>query len=808
MKCLVVVFLIKVILVHGLTKDICEKCIPKEQCPAFSNMDIHQQESWMQQFPCDGPIHNTTSILGFATIAKGDKVCCPSSQVWGVNQLNQNAKITKRNSNNTALVPEYQPYRRNPFLFGNQNSPNNQNGFGNPGYNPNYYGNQNYPNQNMYRPIDNQNPRNFPVNQNMFGQQQPNGRGQFNPNLPINQGGYRGQQNFPRNPGYLGNDQTRPGNQNLYGPQQNFPRNTGFPGNQNMYGGQQNVPVNQDYPGNQGGPLGSQENPPDGQGFLGGNQNTPVGQGILGGNQNTPGDQNIYPGQQFVPGQNNINDVPDPGNANGGLPNQNIGNQLTPGNPNIYNNQQNINRPSYPGSNVISNPWANQNTPAYQNNPQTNIPSQVQPGVISPSTPALNNQNPYYQPNVPSQVQPGVISPSTPALNNQNPYYQPNVPSQVQPGVISPSTPALNNQNPFYPPNVPRQNQNSYEDNIGNENNQKLSQECKRMKSSFPPSPETGCCGKDMSDAERITDLQSLLNLFAPSGNNWNQARQPQARNWPNYQRRKRSVNNVTTHGTLENRIAGGMDTELDQFPWTALLKTTFDYGDKTAAFSCGGSLISRRYVLTAGHCVYEPKASISDVEITLAEYDKRTFPIDCITVFGGGKECVRNIVLHAEDVVHHPEYDDDRLLNDIALIRLNAFAPYTRYIRPICLPTINIDLPEFSNLPLAVTGWGRDGKYLTNIKQSTVVHLIPPEDCMKSYPHLTKSHICAAGRTGEDTCKGDSGGPLMMLYRDSYYVIGVVSGKRADTPCGSKVPSLYTNVFQFVAWIRSTIRE
>ena len=129
-------------------------------------------------------------------------------------------------------------------------------------------------------------------------------------------------------------------------------------------------------------------------------------------------------------------------------------------------------------------------------------------------------------------------------------------------------------------------------------------------------------------------------------------------------------------------------------------------------------------------------------------------------------------------------------------------------FIRPICLPPVDIDSPEFSNLPLAVAGWGRNGPYVTDIKQSTVVHLVSHDDCEKSYPHLTRSHLCAAGRTGEDTCKGDSGGPLMMLYRTSYYVIGVVSGKRADSPCGSTVPSLYTNVFQYVQWIRSNIRD
>lgn len=129
-------------------------------------------------------------------------------------------------------------------------------------------------------------------------------------------------------------------------------------------------------------------------------------------------------------------------------------------------------------------------------------------------------------------------------------------------------------------------------------------------------------------------------------------------------------------------------------------------------------------------------------------------------------------------------------------------------YIRPICLPNINIDIPEFTNLPLAVVGWGRDHQYVSDVKQSTVVHLVPPEDCKKSYPHLSKDHLCAAGRTGQDTCKGDSGGPLMMLYRGSFYIIGVVSGKRADTPCGSKVPSLYTNVYHYITWIQNTIRE
>ncbi|CAK1547228.1 unnamed protein product [Leptosia nina] len=774
MKCVLFVVLLKVSLSVSV-KEICEQCIPIEECEAFTNMNTHDQESWSVRFPCDGKQNNKTiGVLGFSTLAKGDIICCPSSQVWGVNNLNsdsQKRSVSGGNLNNNTdpkIEPEYgnafdQPNGGGNPYFGNQNGENYPNMYGNQ-RNPNLYGQQNYPNQNMYG-LGNQ--QNIPNKQNGYGNQRPGGYGGFGQNSPTN---LFGNQRFPSNLGYPKNNRF-PGQNidnsfrpNNYGGVQN-PSNLY---NQWPYGGQQTRPVNQNMFNNPR--YGNPHSYPSTNGYPWDNQ------GMRPGYSQNP--------QETVPGFQN--------NPQTGLPNQ-------------------VN-PSY----------MNPNSPSlgFQNNPQTRLPNQIQPGILNPSVPVSGNPNTAAgypnnpQTNLPN---PGLLNPGLPTTGTNVPGYNPqtNVPNQVQPGVLNPGSPTTVSQNPPYESNVayPKQpNQNTFgNDGVDDTGKPTLGQECKRMKTSFPPSPETGCCGRDMSDAERVTDLQSLLNMFAPpKQNTWGRATYPQQRHsWPTYQRRKRSVKNETTADvSLENRIAGGRETELDQFPWTVLMKTTFDYGTKIAAFSCGGSLISRRYVLTAGHCVYEPKATISDIEVTLAEYDKRTFPIDCITVFGGGRECVKNILMHAEDVVHHPEYDDDRLLNDIALVRLSSLAPYTRYIRPICLPTVNIDIPEFSNLPLAVAGWGRDHQYVTDIKQSTVVHLIPPEDCRKSYPHLSVDHLCAAGRTGEDTCKGDSGGPLMMLYKGSYFVIGIVSGKRADSPCGSKVPSLYTNVFHYVSWIRSTIRE
>ncbi|VVD00809.1 unnamed protein product, partial [Leptidea sinapis] len=507
------------------------------------------------------------------------------------------------------------------------------------------------------------------------------------------------------------------------------------------------------------------------------------------GTQNDPQYQNSYNNQHINPvtrGYGSQNYYPSNQQA-GSTDNYLNGDNQNTYRPGIYGGQSNLpnyhrRRPKQNLYGVQQNPdeFGNQNS--YGNDQDTSINQSV-PEYPETNGGSWNNQVPTdYQ-----NIQGDETTPSSP-----NPYFQ---------------------QNPNTYQSQPNNGENS--------NERGLNQYCTRIKSSFPPNPETGCCGKDASNMPRVTDLQYLLNMFAPSQpttRHQPKATYPRGRNWPTpsynnpsyfQKRRKRSAQkNATVDVTLEDRIAGGQETELDQFPWTVLMKTTFDYGSKIAAFSCGGSLISRRYVLTAGHCVYEPKAKVflvielilnfdqSEVEITLAEYDKRTFPDDCVMVFGGRQSCVKNVRMQAEDVIHHPEYNDDRLLNDIALIRLRGWAPYTMYIRPICLPPFSIDKADYSNLPLAVAGWGRNGKYETDIKQSTVVHLIPHDDCEKSYPHLTSSHICAAGRTGEDTCKGDSGGPLMMLYRGSYYVIGIVSGKRADSPCGSKVPSLYTNVY------------
>lgn len=74
---------------------------------------------------------------------------------------------------------------------------------------------------------------------------------------------------------------------------------------------------------------------------------------------------------------------------------------------------------------------------------------------------------------------------------------------------------------------------------------------------------------------------------------------------------------------------------------------------------------------------------SFCRVKVFLAEYDRRTFPKDCKHVLGHGQKCVENVVMYAEDAIPHPQYDNNRLYNDIALLRLQGMAPYTGELLP-----------------------------------------------------------------------------------------------------------------------------
>lgn len=74
----------------------------------------------------------------------------------------------------------------------------------------------------------------------------------------------------------------------------------------------------------------------------------------------------------------------------------------------------------------------------------------------------------------------------------------------------------------------------------------------------------------------------------------------------------------------------------------------------------------------------------------------------------------------------------------------------------------------------------------------------------------IANGQICAGGSDGKDSCRGDSGGPLMLIERqymkENYVAVGIVS---FGLGCGIRgIPAVYTRVSSYVQWIVDNIES
>lgn len=70
---------------------------------------------------------------------------------------------------------------------------------------------------------------------------------------------------------------------------------------------------------------------------------------------------------------------------------------------------------------------------------------------------------------------------------------------------------------------------------------------------------------------------------------------------------------------SASDRIHGGQATRIDEFPWTALLAYNSNKNNMIITqFSCGGSLINERYVLTGKHLILQIKSFFTQFYLIL----------------------------------------------------------------------------------------------------------------------------------------------------------------------------------------------
>uniref|UniRef100_A0A4W4HNG9 Peptidase S1 domain-containing protein n=1 Tax=Electrophorus electricus TaxID=8005 RepID=A0A4W4HNG9_ELEEL len=229
----------------------------------------------------------------------------------------------------------------------------------------------------------------------------------------------------------------------------------------------------------------------------------------------------------------------------------------------------------------------------------------------------------------------------------------------------------------------------------------------------------------------------------------------------------------------LRSRIVRGNMSVSGQFPWQASLQYQSQY-------ICGGSVITKQWIVTAAHCVYGfASPSLWSVRVGISEQP----------VSGAGDLAVAKVLYHA---AYHPE----RVQYDIALVRLAQPLTFSGQVQPICLPNYGQDFRPGS--VCWVSGWGatQSGGEVSSSLQSATVPLLSARQCARH--GLSSWSVCAGYlKGGSDTCQGDSGSPLAC--EDSVWkLVGVASWSQG---CGGRNnPGIYTSIIQALPWIQQNM--
>ncbi|XP_030246618.1 chymotrypsin-like, partial [Drosophila navojoa] len=253
-------------------------------------------------------------------------------------------------------------------------------------------------------------------------------------------------------------------------------------------------------------------------------------------------------------------------------------------------------------------------------------------------------------------------------------------------------------------------------------------------------------------------------------------------------------LSNVESKPSQVERIINGENARPKQFPYQAFYHAERQNGIVTL---CGGTIIGKRTILTAAHCLDGRSGEIVRLKIYLGAVD----------ISNSAEIGQQIVIVEAGSYVIHEEWDLDKFSNDIGLIKLPQDLEFNQYIQPAKLPEpYNL----YADKTAVVSGWGKvKGWASTEHLQYTNVKTLSNEECKRIIRFNGKflSHWLCVTPNEKRTCRGDSGGPLAERNPDgSSTVIGLVSFKTVT--CSAEVPTIFTRVSYFLNWIAQHTNE
>lgn len=219
---------------------------------------------------------------------------------------------------------------------------------------------------------------------------------------------------------------------------------------------------------------------------------------------------------------------------------------------------------------------------------------------------------------------------------------------------------------------------------------------------------------------------------------------------------------------SLSNRggnIVGGEAVKIEDYPFQIqILKRGEDH--------CGGSIVSNRFIVTAAHCCHGTATDFS--------------------ILAGSGEKDKGTAFKVANVTVHPKNDPKLMTYDACVVELATPLPLGPTIQPIAM----VDTEPATGTDTIVSGFGllslqpfTKSSNLQAVHVPIVDHALCAKQNVKVLP-VTADMICAGlPQGGKDSCKGDSGGPLMVDRK----LAGIVSwGYDCAKP---NYPGVYSSV-------------